>query len=534
MKASRAYPPVFVFIVAVCLWLPVTESRATLVVQIGQDFTGSTLFVDSSALPADGNGAVGPDHFVEFVNGRVSVYSKASGSRVQSMTDLAFWRSAGVTLPANLDVTDPRVVFDTGSQRWFASQVDYEASTSSELTNRFLVAVSASADPTGPWKGFGFVADPVTGNGADFPTLGVDADGVYLSGDMFDAAGHSLGSTLVAIPKNALLANPPSVAGRTSFGILSYATNGTVLQPAVTSGAISGGEVVLAMGDLGYDLQPHSTLVGFSIQNGAVPGGATLTRPETLSVPPYRIPPNPLQPDGSSNLDDGDARFSATVYRIGDILYSVHSTEVSNRAAVQWFRINATNLAVIQTGIIADTNLELFFPSIAANPSGTVVIACNGSSSNSFVSSYALIGETVNGVVTFGDLQLLKAGTASYQNTDSTGVSRWGDYSAASVDPTDPNRFWTIQMYPSSPSAWSTQITELITRQLALTIAHVSTNVLISWPSAATGFQLQFSPALSSVNTWSPVTQPPTTSNHQFTVSLPISGIQQFFRLSKP
>lgn len=531
VKVSRTCSPGLLCCLAFGLLFPALPIPATLVVQVGKNFTGSTYGVDSSARPADGNGAVGPSHFVEFINGRFAVFDKASGNRVQTKTDRAFWTSAGVSLSANLSVTDPRIVFDLPSQRWFASQVDFN---SNNQANRFLLAVSASADPTGPWSGFAFLADPVNGSFADFPTLGLDADGVYLSGDMFDGAGNSLGPSLVAIPKSGLLSTPPSVAGRKSFGILNYSTRGYILQPSVSVGGASSDEVVLAVGDLGFDYQAHSTLVSFHVQNAANAGNATLSDPAILSVPPYSVPINPPQPDGSGNLDNGDTRFSATVCRIGDVLYAVHSTEMNGRAAVQWFIINATNQTVMQNGTITDTNLDLFFPSIAANSTGTVVIGCNGSSSNTFVSSYAVVGEPVNGTLTFGGLMQLKAGTVSYQDTDASGNSRWGDYSATSLDPSDPNRFWTIQMFPSGPAAWSTQITELITRQLVLTITSANTNILLSWPSAATGFQLQFPAVPSSASAWTPVTQSPTTTNDLFTVLLPASGSQGFFRLAKP
>jgi hypothetical protein len=42
------------------------------------------------------------------------------------------------------------------------------------------------------------------------------------------------------------------------------------------------------------------------------------------------------------------------------------------------------------------------------------------------------------------------------------GSNRWGDYSATVVDPTDPNRFWTIQEIAIGNNNWGMQITELI------------------------------------------------------------------------
>jgi len=260
---------------------------------------------------------------------------------------------------------------------------------------------------------------------------------------------------------------------------------------------------------------------------------ATLGDVNTIKVPAYRLPLSPTQPDGTHDLDAGDARFSSTIYRVDEVLYGVHSTQVSTRAAIQWFKINATNFAVIQTGIIADSQLDLFYPSIAANSDGTVVIGCNGSSETSFVSSYAMVGDMQNGSLVFGALQLLKAGVASYHNDDGSG-SRWGDYSATSVDPTDPNRFWTIQLYPSSDIAWSTQITEIITAPIRLTVVQSGNAITLSWPAAASDFHLQSRQNFSTGTVWEQVSQTPVSNGNQLTVTLPISGAEEYFRLAKP
>ena len=270
------------------------------------------------------------------------------------------------------------------------------------ISNRFLVAVSATAR-TGSWTGFAFPVDPVDGNFGDFPTFGLDGSGLeFLSADIFDGFGDALGATLVAIPKASLLTTPPSIAGRTEFGLFDYSVRGDILQPSVNIGGSTNGEVVIAVEAVGTDFQAHSSLRASVIQNAANPDGAVLSAPATLSIPPYRVPINPAQPGNNHNLDNGDARISAFVYRVGDTLFAVHGTEQNSRAAIQWFKVDAINLQVVESGVVTNSTLELFFPSIAANPSGTVVIGCNGSSSTNPISAYVLVGETVNGALTFG------------------------------------------------------------------------------------------------------------------------------------
>jgi uncharacterized repeat protein (TIGR03803 family) len=64
-----------------------------------------------------------------------------------------------------------------------------------------------------------------------------------------------------------------------------------------------------------------------------------------------------------------------------------------------------------------------------------------------------------------------------------------------------------------------------------LTINLSGTNVILTWPANATGFSLQSTPNLASPAVWTSVSPPPAVVNGQNTVTNPISGIQQFYRL---
>ena len=130
-------------------------------------------------------------------------------------------------------------------------------------------------------------------------------------------------------------------------------------------------------------------------------------------------------------------------------------------------------------------------------------------------------------------VRVLKAGASGYRTDASAdNPNRWGDYSAAIVDPVDPTHFWTLTMYPSSSTAWSTQITELIAAPLLLSMAQVDTNIVVSWNSAAGGYQLQSNSSLAPAG-WSLVSQAPVLNSNQFSVSLPLPSSGQLFRLVK-
>jgi len=530
-RIKAAGIPLLLFCAALFL---VLRSRASVQIQIGRNFFGSDNSI-TGLTPADANGAIGPQHFVEFINGAFVVYNKTNGERVLGITDAQFWTNAGVVISSDDSVSEPRIIYDPTVQRWFASEVDFNSTVDDPTAsaNDFLLAVSDTAEPTGTWHGVSFTADPDTGLFADFPTLGVDSNAVYLAGDMFSGGENPVGSSLWSIPKSDLLMNviPAVTTNATFFGVMTYADRGEVLQPATCIDGSSAGDI-LAAGDVLMD----DTFIASKVLNGDATN-ATLAPATPIKVDDYTYPIDPTQPDGTATLADSDARISARVITAGGILFAVQNVEVNNRAAIRWYRITLTNEMVLESGTITNSDLDLFYPSVAVTANGIMLICCNGCSINVPVSSYAFVGQTVNDVTTFSDPIVLQAGTVGdyHDPLELTGQaieSRWGDYSTTSLDPCDPSRFWTIQMLPLDSETWITRITEmLVVPQLAITAT--DTNVNLSWPVFAAKYRLQTTVDLSQTN-WTLVPQTPSTNGDQISVSLPVSANQQFFRLAEP
>src|SRR5712692_5409431 len=79
---------------------------------VTQNFTGSSINDSEFAdIPPDTMGAIGPNDFVELLNGRYAVYDR-TGTLVQGLTQDNFWRAAGLTIPSGFAASafDPRVV----------------------------------------------------------------------------------------------------------------------------------------------------------------------------------------------------------------------------------------------------------------------------------------------------------------------------------------------------------------------------------------------------------------------------------------
>jgi hypothetical protein len=434
--------------VAVLLSLLVMIPSVALPLNIELNFTGSTLFTDSSFIPPDTMGAAGPDHFVELINGRYSVYRKADGGRVQTSTLNNFWRNGGVT-PAGSFAFDPRILYDPAGKRWFAASVDNPGSR----PNNFLVAVSNSSDPTQGWKAFAIPSDSAKSRWADFPTLGVNRDGVYLSANMFPITA-SFATSVLVLPKADLIAG--TVARRTLFENVSSGSTGFSIQP-VTDPKSTGVPVaaLLSAFNTGGGQFKRSDIMG------SVTSPVLDTTNKFIAVPPFGGPPNAPQPGPKARLEVLDTRFGSSVVMRNGELWGVQAVDSGGRSALRWFDIDAATNTLRQSGLIADPALSFYYGSIAVNGFGQVVIGFSGSGPSQFVSAYAVEGRTIKGVTTFDDPVLLKAGVSDYEVTFGAGRNRWGDYSATTLDPNDPFTFWTTQEWVSATNIWSTQITEL-------------------------------------------------------------------------
>ena len=445
MPSRRTPISRFPLLFALALALVASSPADALSLAVGLDFTGSSFGSQSSSFPPDTMGGVGPQHIVELLNGRYAVYRKSDGVRVQTSSLNQFWTSAVTGFSGS--TFDPRILYDAPSQRWFAASVD-----NARAVNGYLVAVSASSDPTAGWSGFRIDADASDTLWADFPTLGINADAVVIAATMFPLVGSQTPSSsgVVVIPKADLLAPVPTIAGATSF---EQALVGFQAQPVVD---LDGGGLPSTL--ISGTIAPLGLVMVNAISGSAA---APVLGPLTnVAVPAILGPPTANQPGPKANLDAGDSRFGSNIVQRGGRAWAVHSVDQDGRAAVRWMAFDASTSQLLDSGFITDPELDLYYPSLAINDRGEIVIGMSGSSETTFASSFAVLGETSGGVTRFGSPILLEAGLADYQRLGGDGRNRFGDYSATVVDPSDPSVFWTFQEFVPSANVWGVRITQ--------------------------------------------------------------------------
>jgi len=508
------------------LWLiPATLLLACTVLRgqtIVQSFSGvnlsDTTGLGTQATPPDTMGATGPNDFVEFINGAFAIYSK-TGVRRSLISDNTFWEHAGIsaaTISAGL--TDTRVLYDVGSGRWFASEITLDTTGA-----QVLLARTDTSDPSGTWRAVSFASN--TGSlSPDFDTLGVDSTGVYIGIDDFNLAGGFTGVSFFSIPKSDLVANPPSLANMTRFDNLDDTVIGYRIQGVTNPDPGPGQGVIIAIDSTTYQLFDRTTI------NGSGAAGATLGTTVYIDNT-YDAAPNPAAQPGGQTVDAGDDRFSSFVRQIGSNIFMANTILQGGKDAVHWMVLSEPSNTLLGEGIISDATHDFFYPSIAANHSGSVLLAFNRSgptSPDGNISIYAAVGTVTSNGVTMGSPFLVKQGTISnFHYVGDSAPYRWGDYSATMVDPTDDNSFWTIQEIPASSTSWGTQITliSLAATPPSLTIMRSGSNVNLSWPASTdSAYVLQSAPSLPN---------PVTSTNNLKVVTVPLATGPMYYRLTK-
>ena len=493
------------------------------------NFAGLNYTDVSGGTPPDTMGAAGTNQFVVFINGGFAVYSK-SGVRQSFVTDTAFWTSAGIsagTMAAGL--SDPRIIYDAGSGRWFVSEITVDTTG-----NKVLIGRSDSSNPSGTWKATSFTGSAA--GFADYDTLGVDSLAVYVSANIFNAAGTSLtGVSFFSIPKTNLLAATPSVSAMTKFENLDVNTYGFTPQGVSNPDPGAGRGVMIAIDNVSLRRFDRTT-----INNPGSPAATLSAR--TLISNTYDGVPVPAAQPGGNTLDTLDDRFSASVRQVGGYIFMANTVTnaPSSKCAVHWLVMNETNNTVIGEGIVSSNNYDFFQPSIAANKNGKFFVSFNRVGTTATlgnISIYGAVGNWSGAGASLGAPFLIKQSSVSnFAATGDASPFRWGDYSATMVDPTDDDLFWCIQEIPATATTWGTQITliSVATNRPALGITRNNSTVTLIWPlSADPGYALQSNTNLLFTNSWANVTNVPLISINQNLVTLNLTNRPTFFRLKK-
>lgn len=407
-----------------------------------------------NAAPPDTNGVVGATQYVQWVNESFAVFNKSTGAIAPGFPKAgnSIWAGFGGGCQTNND-GDPIVQYDKLANRWILTQ--FSVSTTPNLQ---CVAVSTTSDATGTYARYAFQY----ANFPDYPKLSVWPDAYYISFNMFNlTTGSFLGAQACAYDRAAMLAGGPATQicfqqSTSTASLLPSDLDGATLPPAGSPNFF-------------VTLQTTSSLNLFKFKvNSFAPASATFTGPTTISVASFSTACTNggaciRQSGTSQRLDSLSDR---AMYRLAyrnisghETLLLAHSVNASNRRGIRWYELRSPltgTFSVFQQGTFTPDSTFRWMPSIAMDKVGDIAVGYSVSSTAIFPGIRAAVRAPTDAAGTLGNEFVIKNGGGSQL----TGLNRWGDYSAMTVDPVDDCTLWFTSEYLKANGTfnWSTQI----------------------------------------------------------------------------
>ncbi|MGZ6142014.1 MAG: hypothetical protein ACXWLM_01690, partial [Myxococcales bacterium] len=421
---------------------------------VGQGFTGPSGSFSVTGAPPDTNGDVGPNHYVQTVNQDLMIWNKTGGQLHGPLPINSLFQSLGGLCAADND-GDPVVLYDRAADRWFISQF---AVTNPNPNYHQCVAVSQTSDPTGSYWTYDF---PYTAFN-DYGKAGVWGDAYYWTYNMFTGGTTFAGAKICAMDRTRMLAGQAATqqcfSTSTSYGGLLPADIDGAAQPA-------SGEPEFVVG-MGTDTT-HLGLWKFHV-DWTTPANSTFSGPTLITVPAFAeacsgatcVP----QTGTTQQLDSLADRM---MYRLQwrktsdgvEHLITNHSVTAGSSTGVRWYEIRSPNgtPTLFQSGTYAPDSAYRWMGSAAMDGSGGIGLGFSISSSSTHP-GIAVTGRNSGdaaGTMAQGETAVLTGG-----GSQTTNLSRWGDYSNLVVDPADDCTFWyTTEYIPANGTFnWHTQV----------------------------------------------------------------------------
>ena len=439
---------------------------------------------DFLSIPPDMQGAPGPTQYLMVCNGRIRVFSK-TGTTGSLNTDLETFFGSVMTPVTNNFVCDPRVRYDRYNQQWIVIAMDVPEGGS--VANRILLAVSdgPTISSSTVWSFFQFQQDQVgttpnadTGNFADYPTLGLDKNALYIGCNMFGAS--FTGTTGFVVRRSSL--TPGGTPVVTAFRQLcTNFANGPLTPQGVDNDDPNPTE--------GYFIGTSNYYWGqLILRRISNPGTSPTISPNILITVPSTDYAAEAPHKGNNGavgkglLDTvGDRLFAATIHRnriSGAItLTTAHNVGVDSsgvaypggRAGIRWYEFDSLTGTpnLVQSGTIYDNSASdpnwYIIPTIAMSGQGRMIIGSTVTGVNTYASVHISERFASTPLGTVESTAIFKSGTAAYNPSYDLGTSRprrWGDYSMVAVDPTDDMTLWSIQQFTHSTNTYGVEITK--------------------------------------------------------------------------
>lgn len=409
----------------------------------GKAWTGIS---DTGWIPPDTEISVGTKHVIEVVNSSIRGFTKSGTTVLPQQTLAAFFGR-----PAGSFIFDPVTEYRGGRHYVVALFRDTAAQTS-----QILLARSNSVDVTAGWCHYALNSDLSdyiggTQNWADFPGMGVTSSKVLIATNQYTFSGNSfLTNFLLELPK-------AQIDACQGFGYNFWHGFGH-----------SGGGLAFAQKPAtDYDADGANTFWLVNHRSGA--GNNLNIWRRTISTntwtnfsvttASYTVPPDAVQPGTTTRIATNDARTLQGAVKWYGRLVVAHNTGLgcgtdptTSNAHITAINAPAGGTPTSLFDFIYDQGCGIwdYFPAPAWDGNGNMLFGFNRSNSATYPQARFAGWHNLQGVPAS---VLMATGSNSINTT-----GRWGDYSGASVDPSNPDLVWFGLEVMQATNSWTTKI----------------------------------------------------------------------------
>ena len=416
---------------------------------------------DQKVVPPDTQLAAGTSDLME-VDNAAALITDRSGTQLKTFDLYAFW-----SVPAASEqFSDPRVLYDPATSRWFMSGMAFNATSFD--SGQAYVAASQTSDPTGSWNLY-VVASNTGGALYDQPKIGFNSDKLVISWNDFSQNGNQFsGAETHVLNKSDLTGGVPSpvqaVIGPdlTRFGLVpAQSLSSSTTEWIVYNNADCGSPPQKGLGcERGAPTLGAIAITGTPASHNVAEAEYDPGIDLTFAPDGFNPPVLASQPNSGPSIDAGDDRLLSAVWYAGALWTAATDTCASPPSSlgvtltpcIRMIElaapVNGSAAGVVQDFDLGAVDASFWDPAVTFNLNGDAVFSF-AYASLLIDASAGVVDQQAGQLGTLESFIPVATGAATYACSAGPPL-RWGDYSGAAFDPADPGAAWSAGEYTHS------------------------------------------------------------------------------------
>jgi hypothetical protein len=413
-------------------------------------------FNATNATPPDPCMAAGPDHIIAMVNAFPSLFRifDKQGNVLKTINNAAWYA------PVSPDeIGDVQVIYDHFAERWVMAVMQVNNSNQTAAT---LISYSDDSNPLGVWyvyrldtKMHGSVPSNTWG---DYPQLGFDDEAIYIMTRLAVFGSPFISNNKIRVISKSELynSNGGAVTWKDFWDIGIPNNPGSSTRPDIIHPVFS-----YTAGQSGYFFWANSGgWNSYYLYRVINPLSSSPTIRGKVIPGSYIQAPDANQLGGGPILSRGSTCLTAPIVKDGK-LYMTHSVRNSlypANASVRYVIVDLATNTIEEQAELGAQGYFFIYPTIAVDQNNNIALTFSRSADTEYIGAYYSTKHAAD-PPGLSPSQPFAEGLGSYSGGGSP--SRWGDYMAIYLDPSNNFDVWMHTEYAAGGGSWATYIAQI-------------------------------------------------------------------------